>query len=275
MEIELVKAIATISGAGLSGVFAAYFTMRSRLNEIKKAAEIVREKQKEEDKERLKEEYLDPLRVSAQVFLDRLEHINSYIQKYRNNRDSDNLFFDTIEQLQANYANILPEGVSYQLWENDTERFKWANNYGHLVISTLRITSLYFYHANRVLEKVPYLELTPNYDSELRRYIINVGKSLGGPFGIWEDLHDSLGKYMMQKDGNVMNYRDFCRNEILHKTNYVWFTRVIEFYSDIPKKTIPEIDGMINSLKELCEFLKRKTYDITNSSKDNKKIKPK
>lgn len=143
-----------------------------------------------------------------------------------------------------------------------------------MVISTLRITSLYFYHANRVLEKLPYLELTQGDDAELRQYIIRVGKSLGGPYGIWEDLHDSLGKYMMQQNGKVINYRDFCRNEILHKTNYVWFTRVIEFYRDLNKKTSPELGEMINSMKELRDFLKRKsTLFIQNSSNDKSENK--
>ncbi len=238
--------------------------MRTKLKEIEETDKRNREKKKEEDQEEIKEEYLDPLRVAAQVFLDRLEHIN---KDYINT--SSTFFFDTIRQLEANYAGVLPEGVPYQLWKNDTERFKWANDYGNLVISTLRITSLYFYHANIVLEKLPYLELTPGNDDELRRYIIRVGKSLGGKYGIWEDLHDSLGKYMIKKDGNIMDYRDFCRNEILHKENYVWFSRMIEFYRDFPLKEEKERQEMIDSLRELCGYLKEKTDTL--HQKRNKK----
>lgn len=68
MDSEIIKGCATIIGAILSGVLAARWTMQAKLKEIERAADIAKERQKEEDRERLKEEYLDPLRVSYKYF---------------------------------------------------------------------------------------------------------------------------------------------------------------------------------------------------------------
>jgi hypothetical protein len=249
--LEIVKVVVpTLFGGVLTGSFGAWLTMRSKMKEINTNFALDQQKKDAEAKAKLKLHYLDPLRVSTQALCNRL------VQIVERRDRADTFLCDTIQQLRANKSSTLPDGVPYQLWKNDIECIKWANDVGHFVISTLRITALYLYHASQILQKLPYVELSVGDDAALRRKLTQVGKALGGPYGIWEELQDSLGNYILKENGSLMDYREFC-NEIFHETHYLWFLRLIDFYGDIATKTKAEMDEMIESLQALDTFLKR------------------
>ncbi len=79
---------------------------------------------------------------------------------------------------------------------------------------------------------------------------------MGGAYGIWEELQDSLGNYLLKENGNIMDYREFCE-EIFDETDYLWFLRLIDFYGDIHIKASAEIHEMVESLQTLDAFLKQ------------------
>ena len=81
---------------------------------------------------------------------------------------------------------------------------------------------MYLLHASTILQKLPYVELSPGDDARLRHYLMHVREAIGGPYGIWSELQDSLGGYLLKEDGGIMNYREFCM-EIYNDNEYLWF----------------------------------------------------
>jgi hypothetical protein len=250
--LELLKTVSPILAGLVSGILAAWLTARWKLNEITTQFEFERREREEEAKEKLKMQYLDPLRFSAQALHDRIRDIIERRTK------SDTLLCDTIRQIEANNISVLPHDAKYDLWTNDTARVHWANDMGHFALSTLLITASYFYNASKILRELPYVELSAGDDAALRDHLIRVRKAFGGPYGIWDELQDSLGSYIIKENNIVMNYREFC-HEIFHKTDALWFSRLISFYGDVHMKNENELDEMVKSLRSLDSFLDQKS----------------
>jgi hypothetical protein len=232
----------------LSGFLSAWWTLRYRF--------ALEQKQRDaEETRKLKLQYLDPLRVAAEALHDQLVDIRKRIGRY------DKLLRNTTQELLDKNSEMLSLAEGYQLRQKQAERVKWANDFGHYAISTLRITALYLYHANKILQELPYVELTAGDNAALRDHLTRVSKALGGEFGIWEALQGSLGDYMVKEDGGLMNYREFC-GEVFSEERYLWFLRLIHFYLDIDLKDEDEREEMINSLCSLNDFLKKQTAGL-------------
>jgi hypothetical protein len=254
---EILKIVVPALLGILGGLLSAWFTMRS-------GYAIKQRERESEARDKLKLQYLDPLRVATQDLRDRLIEIRE-----RQNR-KDTLLTDTIQQLKSNKCGHLPSDASYNLWRNEVEFSAWANDIGCFALSTLRITALYFYRASKMLEELPYVELSVGQDVELRSYLINVKRSLGGPYGVWHELQDSLGEYLVDGDNKIKNYKDFCY-EIFDDKSYYWFLRLITFFQDFHLKTDDEVNNMIQSLNTLDSFLKGRIPKIAQL---NQNIKP-
>src|SRR5437773_7112911 len=185
--IEIVKIVVPALLGALSALLVALLTVHSKMKEITTNFDREQQKRDDEAKAKLKRHYLDPLRVSTQALCTRL------IQIVERRDRSDTFLFDIIQQLKANKSGTLPDGVQYQLWKNDVDRIKWANDVGQFAISTLRITALYLHHASQILQDLPYVELRAGDDAALRHHLIRVEKALGGRYYMWEERQDYLG----------------------------------------------------------------------------------
>jgi hypothetical protein len=131
---------------------------------------------------------------------------------------------------------------------------RWANDEGYFAMSTLYITAVYFYYAGTIRRDFPFFELEHGGESTLLSRLSEVRGSIGGKFGIWEVMQDSLGAYLAT-DGAVKDYRQFCEM-IISDTDALWFNRLIDFYRDIHMKLEDQLGNIEHSLKELIAFLR-------------------
>jgi hypothetical protein len=254
--VEILKIVVPALLGILGGLLSAWFTLRS-------GYEIKQREREREARDKLKLQYLDPLRVATQNLRDRLIEIRE-----RQNR-KDTLLTDTIQQLKSNKCGHLPSDAPYKLWSDEVEFSAWANDIGCFALSTLRITALYFYRASKILRELPYVELSVGQDVELRNYLMNVKRALDGPYGIWHELQDSLGEYLVNGDNKIKNYKDFCC-EIFDDKSYYWFLRLINFFQDFHLKTDDEMNNMIQSLDTLDSFLRDRIPKITQLNQNMK-----
>lgn len=201
------------------------------------------EKQKEKSRIRLK--YLNPLLVASLDYLERMIDI----KKRRQVEEKKNKMVQWFLEIKINKRM-------------DKKSFEyWANDEGYFAISTLYVTAVYFFYASQIRRELPFIELSPGDDKTLLEHISYVRTSIGGKYGIWETIQDSLGAYLLDnRNETVINYRQFC-DLIIDQTEYVWFNRLIDFYRDINKKTEDHINKIISSLQSLIEFL-NKSMDL-------------
>ncbi|TRU27128.1 MAG: hypothetical protein EWV81_08145 [Microcystis aeruginosa Ma_SC_T_19800800_S464] len=247
--LEIFKVLVPALLGLLGGLLSAWLTMRSSY--VMKHREKV-----SEELNKLKLEYLDPLRVASQDLHDRLIEI-------RERQNQKDLILQTgLQQLIANKTGNSPENPPYKyIWQNKGDYAEWANDIGCFALSTLRITALYFYEAGKILQQLPYVKLSYEDDSELRKLLIDVRIALGGCYGIWSELQDSIGEYLLKENGKPRNYREFCC-EIVYDVNYYWFYRLIRFFADFHLKTPDEVERMIKSLEKLERFIRDKTPQV-------------
>ena len=131
----------------------------------------------------------------------------------------------------------------------------WVNDEGYFAMSTLYITATYFSYASKIRQEYPFIESNPGDNKTLLYHIANVRISVGGKFGIWETIQDSLGSYLIDKqDNTVKNYRQFCE-AIIDEEGGNWFNRLIDFYRDIDKKLEDHLENIELSLEALIQFL--------------------
>jgi hypothetical protein len=131
-----------------------------------------------------------------------------------------------------------------------------CNGAGYFALSSIYITAVYFANASKIRSELPYIRLEPADDRALLDRLSEVRAALSGKYNIWEVLQDSLGTYMRQGGGGVINYREFC-GMIMDRDEFVWFLRLIDFFCDIQVKKHEELEKIISSLDQLVEFLKR------------------
>ncbi|MEQ8161833.1 MAG: hypothetical protein ABRQ33_11640, partial [Smithellaceae bacterium] len=137
-------------------------------------------------------------------------------------------------------------------------------------VSTLYITAVYFAYASKIRREFPFIQLSSGDNKALLYRIADVRFSIGGKFGIWEALQDSLGRYLINEDGAIKNYRNFT--EAISSEDAVWFNRLIDFYKDIDKKLEDHLENIESSLEALIDFLsgnlqvKRTEYAITDET---------
>lgn len=232
--------------AGLAGFFSGYVQ-----NQAKSRDERTKEKEKESSTLRLN--FLEPLRVATKDFQLRMELI-----QYKLHNDS----HDRKERMMTRYQRLKHP--------NQRDRLAWlnyCNGEGYFATSTIYLAAVYFYHATRTRHELPLSALNPGDDKQLLDCLDAVRTAFGKSYGIYETLQDSVGIYMQSESKSVMSYRRFCEN-MYRDDECVWLLRVIDFYSDIDKKTDEERLIMIGSLAALSKFVEQVTGMSANITSD-------
>jgi hypothetical protein len=233
VDLLLPALISSVFGI-ISAFLTAYITIDLRL---KKQLKV--EKEKENERVRLK--YLNPLLVAGMDLLERILDI----KERRLQEETKNQMVSWFLEIKNNNRT-------------NRESFEfWANDEGYFAMSTLYVTAVYFAYASKIRIELPFIELRPGDDKALLSHLSEVRTAIGGTYGIWETIQDSLGSYLINKEDNtIKNYREFCEN-IIDKSQYVWFNRLIDFYRDIDKKSEAHIARIESSLQMLVDFMNK------------------
>jgi hypothetical protein len=190
-----------------------------------------------EDRAKNQIQYLNPLRVAAMDLRERLRIVDQRIAR------QDTLLGDTVIEVHDRASTASPADFAV-----------WANGMGQFALSTMHLICVYLARASRIRAELPFVRLSARGDQELLERLSRVRHSLGGEYGLWESLQDSLGSYVQQNDGTLRNHREFC--EQLEDPNRVeWFGRLVEFLHDMLLKTATERQSHIDSLDSLIDFL--------------------
>jgi len=248
MNPDVMKLVVT---ALISCVFSIIIAVVTTNHKLKKQVNI--DKEKENDRIRIK--YLQPLLVAAQDLLERMTDI-------RRRRMNSGEKYRMLQWFNKIKTDSQADKSSFEYWANDE---------GYFAVSTLYITVVYFSYASKIRREFPFMQLSSGDNKALLYRIADVRFSIGGKFGIWEGIQDSLGRYLINEDGTIKNYRDFIE-KISSKEEAVWFNRLIDFYKDIDKKLEDHLENIESSLEALIEFLsdnlqvKRTEYKITDET---------
>jgi len=254
-EVPLLILTAAISA--VFGIVSALITTNYKLRQERSV-----EKSKENERIRIK--YLYPLLVVAQDLLERI----SDIRRRRRNEKNRNEMMPWFRRIKTDQRN------------NSSAFEYWANDEGYFAMSTLYITAVYFYYVSKIRREFPFIEINPGDNAALLDHLSDVRISIGGKYGIWEALQDSLGAYLAdEKEDKIINYREFCQL-IIDRSEFIRFNRLVDFYRDTDKKLEDQFENIESSLKALINFLslnlnvKRTEFQITEQTlKELKKIK--
>ena len=245
---ESARVVLSLIVSPILGIVAALITTQYKFKK-----ERQREREKEQEHIRLK--FLNPLLIASEDLRGRIIDIK------RRRKDA-----TKCEEMMHWFRDIKANT------RQDKQAFGfWANDEGYFAMSTLYITAVYFHFASRIRRDFPFVKLESNRPTALLSRIAEVRTSIGGKFGIWEAVQDSLGTYLSDEKNGVKNYKDFCEL-IIDKGECIWFNRLVDFYRDVDKKLDDQLDNIEHSLKELIEFLnnnlhiERIEYRITDES---------
>ncbi len=228
---DTTKTLLTLILTPLLGVVAAFYTTRYKLRQE-------REDEREKEKEHIRLKILNPLLIAAEDLLDRLADIERR-RKDPAKRGDMVRWFAQVKSLPRDDAGRLAF---------------WANDEGYFAMSTLYVTGVYFYYASTIRRDFPFFELAGGGESTLLSHLSDARLAIGGKFGIWEAMQDSLGAYLA-KDGAVKNYRQFCEM-IIDKKEAPWLNRLVDFYRDVHMKLDDQLGNIDHSLRALIAFLR-------------------
>ena len=259
---ELSKVVLNALIGAITGTLTAFLTANFRFQELNKQAglklkeldkqfqlqakefekrfELQQTVEKESEKSKIRIKYLNPLRINAQDLYERMSEISKQLENP-----------EKINILEYNFGKIKENDI------NNKESFaSWCNGDGYYYVSTLYITNVYFSSASKIRFELPFIQLSPDDDQALLTYLQKVRKAFGGEYGIWEIIQDSLGDYIKEQDGSIMNYKEFCQ-ELIDKNKYIWFLNLIDFYRDIKDKKNHEVEKVKTELSNLINFLEK------------------
>jgi hypothetical protein len=187
--------------------------------------------------ERIRIKYLHPLLVAAQDLTERIADI-------RRRRKNENEKIEMMGWFRNIKVKIQTESFYY-----------WANDEGYFAMSSLYMTAVYFAYATKIRREFPFIELKSGDNIALLNHIKAIRISIGGKFGIWEIIQDSLGSYLLNKtDETVKTYKEFCLS-INDQSETIWYNRLIDFFRDVDKKLEDQLGNIESSLKSLIDFL--------------------
>lgn len=228
---DLTKVLLPLLVSPVLGVIAALITTRYKLNQEHRS-------DREKEKEHIRLKLLNPLLVASEDLLGRMTDIKRRRKDSAKCGDMKRWFKD----------------IKDKIWRDPGAFAFWANDEGYFAISTLYITAVYFHYASTIRRNFPFIELAYGGETALLSHLSQVRISVGGKFGIWEAMQDSLGAYLATDGGSVKNYRQFCEM-ITSETDAAWLNRLIDFYRDVHMKLDDHLDNIDRSLKELIAFL--------------------
>jgi hypothetical protein len=228
---DTTKVLLTLVLTPALGAVAAVYTTNAK---FRKERQIDRDK----EREHVRLKVLNPLLIAAEDLLDRIADIARRRKDPVGSEDMKRWFSAVKDKPRQD-----PEGFP-----------RWANDEGYFAMSTFYITALYFHFAGTIRREFPFLELGPGGETTLLGQLSQARLAIGGKFGIWEAMQDSLGAYLTGKD-TVKNYREFCEM-LIDEKQAAWFNRLADFYRDIHLKRDDHLANIEDSLKELIAFLR-------------------
>lgn len=194
--------------------------------------------EREKEKEHIRLKLLNPLLVASEDLLERITDVT------RRRKDPD----------KGGDMKSWFKAIKDKTWQEPGAFAVWANDKGYFAMSTLYITAVYFHYASAIRRNFPFIELVSGGETALLSHLAQVRLSIGGKFGIWEAMQDSLGAYLATDEGSVKNYRQFCEM-IMSDADAAWFNRLVDFYRDVHMKLDDQMGNIELSLKELIAFL--------------------
>lgn len=228
---DTTKVLLTLILTPALGAVAAVFTTNAK---FRKERQLDRDK----EKEHVRLKVLNPLLIAAEDLLDRIADV-ARRRKDPVGREDMKRWFGAVKDK----ARQDPAGFP-----------RWANDEGYFAMSTLYVTALYFHYAGTIRRDFPFLELGPGGETTLLAQLSQARLSIGGKFGVWEAMQDSLGAYLAGPV-TVKNYREFCEM-LIDEKQAAWFNRLADFYRDIHLKLDDHLANVEDSLKALIAFLR-------------------
>jgi hypothetical protein len=203
---------------------------------IRQDREVDREKQREN----VRLNVLNPLLISAEDLLDRLVDIARRRKSDAKRPEMIRWFLEAKERPQRD-----PAGFA-----------RWCNDEGYFALSTLYVTALYFHYAGRIRRDFPFFDLAGGGDQgALLSHLSEIRVAIGGKFGIWETMQDSLGAYAAKDNGSIKNFREFCEMLVDDK-QAPWLGRLLDFFRDVHMKLDDQFANVERSLNALIAFLR-------------------
>lgn len=225
----------TVGACG--GCVTAFVTAQLKIRELEQASKISLKNQQNQERGRHQLHYLNPLRVQAEDLRKRLSDVDSRVLR------GDPFLRDTIQEIEPKVKGSLEDFAG------------WANKFGQYALSTVYMTLCYLAGASRIRAELPFVDLGHGGDHLLLQHLNRVRSAIGGDYGIWESLQDSLGHYVRDNEGNLKDYRQFC-TDLTGDGGFVWISRVIKFYDHMGLKSAAERQEMCESLADLETFLR-------------------
>jgi hypothetical protein len=247
-----VNALATAAIAAATSLLVSLLTGFFRLKEIERQFALKKvelenvllqeqrvEKQRELEKIRL--QHLNPLQVAAGDMVGKIRVLRQKLES----PEGEEFLRSSFNEVKVRDRNARADFAL------------WCNGIGHLAVSTLYTTCVYFSYAGKIRAELPFIDLGLADDRLLLSHLSRVREAFGGEYNIWETLQDSLGSYVRSANGTVLNYKEFC-GKIIDREEYVWFLRLIDFYRDVHLKrndlvnieqALESLDGFLNKFR--------------------------
>jgi hypothetical protein len=224
----------------VGGIVAAIVTSTQKIKELKEEFKLREKEQKREEIAKLRRDYLNPLRLSAEELKERLQILKD---KQIDDAEAAKVrpwFVKVKDQITGNYRP--DDRFAFSNWCNGGE--------GYFAVSTLYLTLAYFATATRIREDMPFTILVPKYNEYIKtitNHIEKIRTDFGGTYGIWEEIQDSMGKLALQVNDDIVDYKQFY-TDILDDNHCSAFLRMADYYVDFKVK---DIETIINSLEAL------------------------
>ena len=232
----MTEANATVIAAVVAALVALATAILAMRAEARRA-ERVREAERDREREKTRIQYLDPLVLSA---ADLSEKLRALQREPSAKREFWKTSFDRIKS----YDRGDRTGFAY-----------WCNGEGAGAVTTLYVTGVYLARSRRVRAELPFIQLGAADDQLLLDQLTRVRNAFGGEHNLWVELQDSLGAYVTDPTGQILNYREFC-TQLIDGWDHIWYTRLIDFFRDFDMKA-KELADITSALDDVVSFARR------------------
>jgi hypothetical protein len=228
----------------VGGIVAAYFTSTQNIKELKEEFKLHEKEQKREEIAKLRRDYLNPLRLSAEELKERLINLQDKQIDHNETARIRPWFVKIKDYITRDFRPN--ESFSFSNWCNGGE--------GYFAVSTLYLTLAYFASATRIREEMPFTILVPKYNEYIQKithHIEQIRAAFGGTYGIWEEIQDSIGKIALRVDSDIMDYKQFY-TALMNDNICSAFLRMSDYYVDFKDKDFKSIISALEAL--IAEF---------------------
>lgn len=192
----------------------------------------------------MRRSYLEPLRIASADLETHLQHISNALSE--DDKEEMTFLRETFLKVKDLDRNGHTADFEY-----------WCNGEGHFATATLYRASVYFWAAERVKREVIIAVDRDLASAALMSAIEGVRNALGGKYGIWQTIQDSIGTYVKEPSGEAVPYWKFCR-QLAHPHDYVWLLRLLDFFMDFEGPAQQQIiKSAIDKLRTLEKSIAR------------------